>query len=417
MFGALAKLIRLTFIPAFLLVVSPLPALADKCFDCHSGWEEGDKTPSKLFSHDVHLKNGLGCSDCHGGDPTLDDMDEVRKSRGFKGVPNPAKIPDFCAACHSNPAYMVKHNPALPTDQLEKYKTSIHGKRLYEKGDIKVANCVSCHSVHNIESPEIPTSTVYAQNIPQTCARCHADSAYMKEYGIPTDQYEKFAKSVHGMALLVKKDNGAPACNDCHGNHGATPPGVTSLSAVCGTCHNLIADNFAKSPHKAAFDAMGYPECEACHSNHYIEEPKLYWVGTTDSSLCIKCHAPDDGTRGLATADEISKSLAKLFRSYGQSVAEIADADEKGMMVTDEKFALNEVKQAIIQTRTEVHTFDAARVGVIAESGIATAEKVYKVGQSKIDDYYFRRKGLGIATLLITILAIAIYLKIKSIDK
>ena len=35
----------------------------------------------------------------------------------------------------------------------------------------------------------------------------------------------------------------------------------------------------------------------------------------------------------------------------------------------------------------------------------------------KIGEYYFRRKGLGIATLLITILVIALYFRIKSIEK
>ena len=408
--------VRITGLLSILLLY-PAIASADKCFDCHSSWEEDAKAPSKLYSHDVHYAAGLGCSDCHGGDPSLDDMDDVRKSRGYKGVPAPLKIPDFCATCHADPAYMVKHNPALPTDQLEKYKTSVHGKRLYEKADTKVANCVSCHSVHNIEPPETPTSTVYAQNIPKTCANCHADPNYMKEYGIPTDQYDKFVKSVHGIDLLVNKDNSAPACNSCHGNHGATPPGVTSLSAVCGLCHNLIADNFAKSPHKKAFDAMGYPECETCHSKHLIEEPKIYWVGTSDSSLCVKCHSPDDGTTGLATADAMSKSLDSLFRTYNMAAAEINDADVKGMMVIDEKLSLNDVKQAIIQSATEVHTFNAEKVIAVADSGISTADKVYKIGEKKIDDYYFRRKGLGIATLLITILAIAIYLKIRSIDK
>jgi hypothetical protein len=38
---------------------------------------------------------------------------------------------------------------------------------------------------------------------------------------IPHNQYEKFARSVHGIALLKKHDSGAPACNICHGNHGA----------------------------------------------------------------------------------------------------------------------------------------------------------------------------------------------------
>jgi predicted CXXCH cytochrome family protein len=404
-----------TLVAAVLLF--PLNLLADNCLDCHSGWEEAVDAPSKLIQRDVHFKVGLGCSDCHGGNPNLDDMDDVRKSKGYKGVPDVKEIPQFCSSCHSDPTYMVKHNPSLATDQLEKYKTSIHGKRLFEKGDVKVANCVSCHSVHDIQSPEIPTSTVNVQNIPGTCAKCHAKADYMKEYGIPTDQYDGYIKSVHGQALLVKKETGAPACNSCHGNHGATPPGVNSLSAVCGLCHALIADNFAKSPHKAAFDAAGYPECETCHSNHNIEQPELFWVGTSDSSLCIRCHAADDGNRGFAVAAAMYNMMSKMNEIYGKALSEIDEADRKGMMVTDERFTLNEVKQAIIQTATEFHALDTIVVAGTALTGIASSEKIYEAGQAKIDDYYFRRKGLGIATLLITILAFALYLKIRSIEK
>ncbi len=402
---------------AVIMALMPAIGRGDGCLDCHATWEEGAKAPSKLIKFDVHFKAGLGCSDCHGGNPNADDMDVVRKTKGFKGVPKPAEIPQFCASCHSDPVYMVKHNPSLPTDQLEKYKTSVHGMRLFEKGDGKVANCVSCHSVHNIESPLTPTSTVNIQNVPKTCAKCHADTSYMKEYGIPTNQYEEYQKSVHGIALLVNKDNGAPACNSCHGNHGATPPGVTSLGAVCGLCHALVADNFAKSPHKKAFDEAGFPECETCHSNHFVQKPQLNWVGTSDSSLCVRCHAANDGTRGFAVADSIHMALSHLNNAYNRAVGEIDQADQKGMMVTDERFALNDVKQAIIQGANEVHFFDATVVTKTAQDGSAAADKIYNSGQKKISDYYFRRKGLGIATLLITILVIALYFKIRTLEK
>ncbi|SYZ73030.1 9 hemes c containing cytochrome [Candidatus Zixiibacteriota bacterium] len=407
--------VGVALIAAVLLV--PSIGRGDGCYDCHSTWEEGNQAPSKLIHLDVHYKAGLGCSDCHGGDPNADDMDVVRKSKGFKGVPKPAEIPQFCASCHSDPVYMMKHNPSLPTDQLEKYKTSVHGKRLLEKGDTKVANCVSCHSVHNIETPLTPTSTVNIQNVPKTCAKCHADSTYMKGYGIPTNQYNDYVKSVHGVALLVNKDNGAPACNSCHGNHGATPPGVTTLAAVCGTCHALVADNFDKSPHKKAFDEAGFPECETCHSNHYVQKPQLYWVGITDSSLCIRCHAANDGTRGFAVADSVHLALSRLTDAYDRAAKEIDRADQKGMMVTDDRFALNDVKQSIIQGTNEVHLFDASVVEKTSAEAVKAADKVYESGQKKIANYYFRRKGLGIATLLITILVIALFFKMRSLDK
>jgi hypothetical protein len=395
----------------------PLPALADNCYDCHSEWEDEADSPSLIIKSDIHFKAGLGCADCHGGDPELEDMDDVRDSRGYIGVPEPKEIPDHCARCHSDPAYMVKYNPSLPTDQFDKYKTSIHGKMLFQKGDEKVANCVSCHSVHNIASPQIPASAVYPLNLPATCAKCHSDQEYMAGYGIPINQFDDFAKSVHGHALLENKDIGAPACNDCHGNHGATPPGITSISAVCGLCHALIADEFAESPHKKAFDAKDYPECEICHSNHLVLNPELHWVGITDSSLCTNCHTPDDGTTGLQAAEIIHSSLVGLNQVYERAAGKIDEADLKGMMVTDQLLALKEGKQAIIKASTYVHSFNPEKVSEEAEKGAKKSEEVYEAAIAKIDDYYFRRKGLGVASLIITIIAIALYFRIKAIEK
>jgi len=394
-----------------------MTAHADTCLECHSEWEDNDRAPSKLISTDVHFKAGLGCADCHGGDPTLEDMDDVRQYKNYLGVPEPEEIPLFCAGCHSNPAYMIKHNPSLSTDQFDKYKTSVHGKLLLGKGDTKAANCVSCHSVHDIASPRIPTSTVYAVNIPTTCAECHGDAGYMAEYKIPTDQYEKFAGSVHGIALLERNDLGAPACNDCHGNHGAIPPGVTSISAVCGLCHSLIADEFSRSPHKKAFDDLGYPECEGCHSNHLVQKPQHYWMGTSDSSICVNCHAFDDGTIALTSAETMHKSLVDLHDAYTRAESRTNDGELKGMMVTDLRFKLKEVKQFIIKTGTAIHSFNDSVVVKTAEPGLQLANKVYESAAAKIDEYYYRRYGLGIASLIITMLAVLLYFKIKSIEK
>ncbi|RME27390.1 MAG: hypothetical protein D6800_05135, partial [Candidatus Zixiibacteriota bacterium] len=277
-------------------------AAENNCLTCHQDFED-DTGPSHLISRDIHFQKGLGCTGCHGGDPTLDDMDDVRASRGYRGVPNHLEVPQFCARCHSNPAYMHEHNPRLATDQLAKYKTSVHGKRLFGKKDTKVANCISCHSVHQIADEKLPHSSTYPLNLPFTCGKCHADSAYMAPYGIPTDQLAKFKESVHGKALLEKKDLGAPACNDCHGNHGAAPPGVNSLAAVCGTCHAIEADLFTHSPHKTAFEENDYPMCETCHGNHGIQKPSEKMLGSAEPAVCANCHEPGDGTAGPEVAD------------------------------------------------------------------------------------------------------------------
>src|ERR1019366_918341 len=159
------------------------------------------------------------------------------------------QVQGFCGKCHSNAETMKRFNPSLRVDQESEFATSVHGKRIAE-GDTKPATCISCHGSHGIRAVKDPTSPVYPTNVAATCGKCHAKADYMKQYGIPTDQLQKYQTSVHAEAL--KKDLSAPTCNDCHGNHGAAPPGTASTANVCGTCHIRQAELFAKSPHGSA---------------------------------------------------------------------------------------------------------------------------------------------------------------------
>src|SRR6516165_7071694 len=174
------------------------------------------------------------CVDCHGGDRTKADMDAMSKAAGFRGKIGRKDVPELCGRCHSDGAFMRKYNPSLRTDQLAQYKASVHGKRL-ALGDTKVAVCTDCHGLHDLRAPTDTRSKVHPLNVAQTCSRCHSDSEYMKGYGIPTDQFAKYTSSVHHEAMTVRGDLSAPTCTTCHGNHGAAPPGVTSVQNVCST--------------------------------------------------------------------------------------------------------------------------------------------------------------------------------------
>ncbi len=405
---------------SLLLILSLLPlvvmAQEDNCLTCHRDFEDEDGGPSYLITRDVHIQKGLSCADCHGGDPSLEDMDEVRESRGWRGVPDHLEVPAFCARCHSDANYMHEQNPSLPTDQLVKYKTSIHGKRLFGKKDRKVANCISCHTVHQIANARTPYSSTHPLNLPQTCAHCHADADYMAEYGIPTDQYDGYRKSVHGEALFENNDLGAPVCNDCHGNHGALPPGMASISHVCGNCHAMQAQLFDKSPHSKAFEENDFPACETCHSNHLIEKPGDQMVGNKEPAVCVECHSEGDGTRGLDVAAAMSLAVEKLANAQAEARAALDEAIAKGMMTTDEEFRFKEVQQMLIATRTQIHSFSLDTILTMADAGYEKAKEVQTNSAALIDEYFFRRKGLGLATLFITLLVVALWAYIRKLE-
>src|SRR4030066_781239 len=106
-----------------LFVISPafLRAQKNSCIECHLQMEDALKAPAESFAADVHKQYGLGCHDCHGGNPTQDDI-ELAKDKSFKDAPKRAEIPEFCGSCHSDSAYMREFNPNIRVDQLSLYR-------------------------------------------------------------------------------------------------------------------------------------------------------------------------------------------------------------------------------------------------------------------------------------------------------
>ncbi len=398
-------------------------AVSVACAKCHSdagkmkAWHSDLPTGQlELLQASVHGKLSTTgkehiaqCTTCHG-------------AHGIVSAKNPASpvyplnVVATCAACHSNAVYIRSYNPSLAVDQREKYRTSVHGMR-NAKGDAKTAACASCHGSHGILSSTDVKSAVYPTNLPGTCSKCHSDAGYMKGYGIPTDQYAKFAKSVHGVALLQKNDLAAPACNKCHGNHGATPPGVESVSKVCGTCHALNADLFSASPHKKAFDERKLPECETCHGNHEIVTAANTLLGVTPEAVCTKCHSQKEFPEGYRVAATMRGLIDSLETNEARAKSLVEDAEQKGMEVGEAKFKLRDIRQSRLEARTMVHSFNQDKFREVVGKGLSVAVQVGQEGQRAIDDYVFRRIGLGVSTLVITVLAIALWLFIRRLER
>ena len=385
---------------------------SDQCVRCHT---EDEMLPADLSKEDVHLRPGLSCAGCHGGDATAEDGDAaMSREAGFVGVPSKREIPAFCGKCHSDINVMRRFLPRVATDQVEQYWTSQHG-HLLAKGDEKVADCTSCHTAHGILPASDSRSTVYPLNVPLTCKRCHSDPDHMKEYGIPVDQFDKFARSVHGAALLERQDTGAPACNDCHGNHGATPPNVTSITQVCGQCHVNNLQYFSESKMAEPWVQEGFHGCEECHGNHEVVKTSDDMVGTGKGAVCAKCH--DEGDKGFEAARGIRGLLAGLTTSYDEAESMRRDVHRRGMEDDEIAFLLQEAHQDLVQARTLVHTFDPARVGEKTKEGMERASKANELAIGQVREYGIRRLGFGMATVFITLLVVALYLKIRQMER
>ena len=138
-------------------------AVPDTCGMCHSEIAE----QYRASVHGQALARGVTqaplCTDCHGAHKIL------KHTKAASPV-NGAHIRDTCGSCHGNVRLTSKFG--LPSDRLVSFDSSYHGLAA-KAGSQTVANCASCHGVHNILPSSDPKSTINPRNLPKTCGQCH----------------------------------------------------------------------------------------------------------------------------------------------------------------------------------------------------------------------------------------------------
>jgi len=138
-------------------------AVPDTCGMCHSDVV----TQFRASVHGQALARGITqaplCTDCHGEHKIL------KHTNADSSVKN-AHIRDTCGSCHGNVRLTKKFG--MPGDRLVSFDSSFHGLAA-KSGSQTVANCASCHGVHNILPSADANSMVNAKNLPKTCGQCH----------------------------------------------------------------------------------------------------------------------------------------------------------------------------------------------------------------------------------------------------
>jgi predicted CXXCH cytochrome family protein len=355
--------------------------------------------PAAAFAGDVHASAGLTCAACH-----------APQGPGSYSAPPRTAIAPLCATCHSDATYMQRFDPQVRVDQFLQYQTSTHGRRM-AAGETRVATCTDCHGAHGVTRVRDARAPVAPLNVTATCARCHGDPARMKPLGRNAAPPADWAASVHAAALIERGDTSAPTCAACHGSHGATPPGITSVANVCAQCHLREAELFRASPKKDIFDAIGQAECLVCHDNHRIQPPADHWVGVQEGAVCAQCHdASGDSARTIGTMRQALDGLAAAVAAADVSLAR---AERAGMLVDDGRLALRAAREQQVQARVLVHAFAAEPFAAAAADGAASARQALDAGEAASRELQVRRTGLGVATLLIIAFLVTLWIRIR----
>jgi hypothetical protein len=393
------------------------PKQDSTCISCHKQLSEAALEPTKHLD-DIHFQRGLSCHDCHGGDPTKGGDDDPSaahdEKKGWKGKPNRLQIPNFCAKCHADAAYMKTFNPATRVDQLSEYRTSLHGKR-NAAGDDKTAVCIDCHGVHGIRAIKDPRSKVYPLQVADTCAHCHNNSELMARYDLPTNQPTAYKTSVHAKALYDKGDLSAPTCNDCHGSHGAAPPGLSSVAQVCGSCHTREGSLYRETEKKKkGLNLTPAIQCVTCHDNHAVQRPSDEMVGIGPKSVCTNCHTPE--VPQYKAAESMGSAVKGLSERLAEAHRLIDRAERAGMEVSADRFALRTGQDHLVEARVLVHAFDQERFMGAVKEGMTSAEAGVTAAERAFAELRQRRTGLVVSLVVIAGVIAGLVLKLKEIE-
>lgn len=134
------------------------------CAKCHSAVEQ--EFMQSIHGQAVSRGNGQApvCTDCHGIHSIKSHFDP----NSSVAAQNLART--TCARCHEG--VRLSQEFGVEGGRTSTYLASYHGLAS-ELGSKIVANCASCHGVHNILPSSDPRSTINRANLVHTCGQCH----------------------------------------------------------------------------------------------------------------------------------------------------------------------------------------------------------------------------------------------------
>ncbi|NNG45704.1 MAG: hypothetical protein HKM86_01135 [Deltaproteobacteria bacterium] len=170
-------------------------SVAETCGRCHIEIYAQYKTSI----HGVAVSRGIAeapaCTGCHG-------EHKIYAPKDPKSTVYATHVAEQCSTCHASVLIMSKFG--IEAEQVATYKNSFHGVAS-SFGSRTVANCASCHGIHDIRPPEDPLSLVNPGNVPTTCGKCHPGANPNFALGkMHVDSHDKESGIIYYTALFFK---------------------------------------------------------------------------------------------------------------------------------------------------------------------------------------------------------------------
>ncbi|MFQ6131490.1 MAG: hypothetical protein ACE5R4_05605 [Armatimonadota bacterium] len=135
----------------------------ETCGGCHPRIYEQYRRSIHAQAEAQGIEEAPVCTSCHG-------EHTIRQPEDPESSVYPTHVSATCSQCHADEALNRRYG--LPAARLETYRESYHGVAS-RYGNLRVANCATCHGAHDILPSSDPRSSINPANIPSTCGQCH----------------------------------------------------------------------------------------------------------------------------------------------------------------------------------------------------------------------------------------------------
>jgi hypothetical protein len=133
--------------------------IAATCGGCH-------QNVLAVYKESIHgnasahgIKESPVCTDCHGEHTIRSASDPA--SMVYRGA-----VTKTCSGCHESERLVAKFG--LPSGRLKSFMDTYHGLAS-KRGDMRVANCGSCHGWHDVLPHTDTRSAIHPTNLSNTC--------------------------------------------------------------------------------------------------------------------------------------------------------------------------------------------------------------------------------------------------------
>src|SRR5574337_1206156 len=301
-------------------------AIPDTCGKCHSDpvymrqFNPSIRTDQvREYYTSVHVKRFREgdqkvavCISCH-------DVHAIRAVKDQMAWTYPTNVAETCGRCHGNADYMKGYK--IPTDQLEKYKQSVHYEMLTKRADLASPTCSSCHGSHGAVPPGI-------DSVANVCSHCHVVTA------------DLFAKSPHKPAFV---ELGMPACVTCHSNHDVTKPSDAMLAGgegtPCATCHEADSEPLKKAAElrtmvedlASRIDQAATILTKAERAGMEIGSPRFELIAAKESLIKARADIHSLEMEKIKTATDSGLIIAQKSLERGQDLLAEVQFRRKGL--------------------------------------------------------------------------------------